>query len=226
MDAPENTIAAVEEAARRGARWLETDVRLTADGGLVIFHDETLDRTTTGTGHVARTTLTEIQALDAGSWFAPEFKGERVPDLPEFLQAILDCGLCLQLEFKENPGREEALVEGVAAVLIDQWPLGERGLLLSSFSEHCLHLASEALPEVPRAFATEFVPIDPVARLKRTGSQILHIQEAVASEAELQILSDAQIEFAVATVNDADRARFFLDHGATSVLSDIPDLLS
>ena len=223
--APENTIPAVERAAALGARWIETDVRLTADGGLVMVHDATLERTTSGTGPVARTPLEEIRALDAGAWFAPAFAGTRVPELPEFLAAVLDCGLSLQLEFKETAGREEELVAAVVAVLEARWPLGSRGLFLTSFSERCTRLAAAALPAVPRAHAVEFVPRDPVARLAEARCQILHSQAEVTTPEDCARLTAAGLEWAVATVNDAQTARRFLAAGATSILTDHADLL-
>ena len=200
--APENTIAAVRAAAENGARWIETDVRLTADGGLVMLHDAKLDRTTNGTGPVVGKTFAGIRALDAGSWFSPDFAGEQVPDLEGFLGAVLESGLSLQLELKENAGREDELVERVVATLKRLWPIGARGLFVSSFSERCMVLCAEALPEVPRALATEFVPVDPVRRLEEARCQILHTQARLTAENDLAALREADIEFAVATVND------------------------
>jgi glycerophosphoryl diester phosphodiesterase len=222
--APENTLAAVRMAASKGARWIETDVRLTADGGLVMIHDATLDRTTSGSGPVVTATLEAIRGFDAGGWFSPDFAGERVPDLESFLQAVVDTGLNLQLELKQNWGLEEPLVEAVVAVIRRVWPIGARGLYVSSFSERCMQLSAEALPEVPRALATEFVPVDPVRRLREARCQILHTQAVLTREPELVRLRDADIEFAVATVNDVETARRFLAAGATSVLTDRVDL--
>lgn len=222
--APENTLAAVRIAAEHGARWIETDVRLTRDGGLVMIHDRTLDRTTSGSGPVVAASLAEIRALDAGSWFSPQFAGEQVPDLDSFLNGVLDAGLNLQLELKENPGIEEALVDKVTETLRRIWPIGDRGLFVSSFSERCMRLCAEALPEVPRALATEFVPADPVRRLEEARCQILHTQAALTPASELARLRAADIEFAVATVNDAEQARAFVAGGATSVLTDSVDL--
>ena len=201
-DAPENTISAVALAARRGARWIETDVRLTADGGLVMIHDETLDRTTNGTGPVSDARFADIMTLDAGAWFAPAFAGEPVPDLATFLRACLDHGLALQLELKltEGSGQAEALVAAAVACLRAEWPIGERGLFLSSFSERALALTARALPDVPRAYATEAVPDDPAGAIARTGCQILHVQADFTHDVALARLAGSGIEFAVATV--------------------------
>ena len=85
-DRPGNTLAGVRRAAEAGADAAEVDVRTTKDGVLVCLHDDTVDRTTDGTGKVAGLTLTEIKQLDAGVKFDPKFKGERVPTLREVLQ--------------------------------------------------------------------------------------------------------------------------------------------
>ena len=222
--APENTLVAVEKASELGATWVETDVRITADGGLVMIHDTTLDRTTSGTGRVAYTPTSDILALDAGSWFGAAFSDVRVPTLRQFLECVLDCGLNLQLELKENSGLEEALVAAVIAELQATWPIGDRGLFLSSFSERCMRLCAQSLPDVPRAIATEFVPEDVAQRLRDTQCQIIHFQAACVTEARGSEMRDAGIEFAVATVNDPVAAKAFLDMGATTVLTDHADL--
>ncbi|MBN2292792.1 MAG: hypothetical protein JXM70_10225 [Pirellulales bacterium] len=82
---PENTLAAFKEAIRLGAHVIEFDVKGTKDHQMVLMHDPTVDRTTNGTGKVSNYTLAEIKQLDAGSWKAPQFAGERVPTLAEAL---------------------------------------------------------------------------------------------------------------------------------------------
>lgn len=82
---PENTLASFRHALDAGSDALECDVHLSADGHLVVLHDETLDRTTDGTGPVSAKTLAELRALDAGSRFDPAYAGERLPTLAEVL---------------------------------------------------------------------------------------------------------------------------------------------
>ena len=86
--APENTFAAADVALDRGAHLIELDVRESADGVLYVMHDQTLDRTTDGTGPIQHRTSAEIDALDAGRWFAPEFEGQRVPRLDAYLDHL------------------------------------------------------------------------------------------------------------------------------------------
>ncbi|MCS7313960.1 MAG: glycerophosphodiester phosphodiesterase family protein [Bryobacterales bacterium] len=109
--APENTLAAFRKAIELGADLIEFDVRETKDGHLVIMHDDTVDRTTDGEGRVSDLTLEQIKKLDAGSWFGPQFKGERVPTLEEALGTIKG-GAMPDVDFKA--GTPEKLVAAVA----------------------------------------------------------------------------------------------------------------
>lgn len=100
--APENTMAALEAAHRAGATECETDVALTADDVPVIIHDLTLDRTTSGKGRVRAMTLDELRRLDAGSWFSPNFAGERIPTLREYLDFAVTHNVGLVIEAKDH----------------------------------------------------------------------------------------------------------------------------
>jgi len=86
--APENTMSAFQTALTMGADAIEVDVQQTSDGNIIIIHDDTLDRTTNGTGKVAEKSYKELQSLDAGSWFNPKFSGERIPLLRDFFELI------------------------------------------------------------------------------------------------------------------------------------------
>ncbi len=85
-DCPENTMAAVSEAVESGADYSEIDVHQTQDGKIILMHDETLDRTTSGKGYVWDHTWEEIRGLDAGSWFGKDFAGEPVPSLEDIIR--------------------------------------------------------------------------------------------------------------------------------------------
>ena len=87
-NAPENTLPAFRRAWERGADGIELDVRLTADGQLVVHHDRRLGRTNGGSGLVSNAALAEIRALDSGGWFSPEFRGQTAPTLDEVFEAL------------------------------------------------------------------------------------------------------------------------------------------
>src|SRR5215469_17036325 len=113
--APENTMAAFRRAVDLGARFIETDLRITRDARVIAIHDSTLDRTTSGKGQVHLQTLAQIRTLDAGAWFAKDggsFAGERVPTLREILDFANERDIICYLEIKSGPawGVEHAVV--------------------------------------------------------------------------------------------------------------------
>jgi len=118
---PENTMAAFENVIARGVGVIEIDLRGTADGAVVVMHDETVDRTTDGTGDVTTLTLAEIKALDAGIYAGDAFAGQRVPTYEEVLQLAQQHGVMLLLDIKlsETLDREQIvrLTEQYEAVL-------------------------------------------------------------------------------------------------------------
>jgi glycerophosphoryl diester phosphodiesterase len=84
--APENTLAAFDLALQMGVRHIELDVHSSSDGHIVVIHDDTVDRTTNGSGPVTSHTLAGLRALDAGSWFGATFVGQRLPTFAEVLE--------------------------------------------------------------------------------------------------------------------------------------------
>lgn len=153
--APESTLPAYELAHEWGVDYLELDAQLTADGEVVIFHDNTLERTSNGEGHIHEHTLAELKALDTGSWFNeanPEQASEDFVGLPMLtLEELFDhFGHTTRyyIETKSphlNPGLEAALVERLEA-----YDMVEEGrVLVQSFAQESL-LKIEALnPEIP-----------------------------------------------------------------------------
>ncbi|MFQ5630785.1 MAG: glycerophosphodiester phosphodiesterase, partial [bacterium] len=86
--APENTLIAMQKAIELGAQMSELDVQQTADDALVLFHDDKLNRTSTGKGYLWEKSLAELQTLDAGSWYAKEFSGEPIPTLEQVIELV------------------------------------------------------------------------------------------------------------------------------------------
>ena len=105
---PENTMISFKGALELGLDQIETDVRITKDGELVLIHDALVDRTTDGTGEVRDYTFEELQKLDAGSWKDPAFTGARIPKLRDLFELVKDHPtITLDLELKEYPDRDE-----------------------------------------------------------------------------------------------------------------------
>jgi glycerophosphoryl diester phosphodiesterase len=129
---------AFRAAVEAGVDQVETDIRITADGALVLIHDATLERTTNGTGRVDAHTLPELRALDAGSFKGAEFAGCRIPTLDEFIAYVKPFeALTLDLELKEYPttGHEKVAYEVCDRVLaiVEENGLTDR-VVINTFS--------------------------------------------------------------------------------------------
>jgi glycerophosphoryl diester phosphodiesterase len=145
--APENTLASFELALAQGADAIELDTQLTADGQVVVFHDMVLDRTTDGTGRLTRKTLAELRSLDAGGFFSPEYRGEKIPLLEEVLETV-GKKLFMNIELKNYRTPGDELVPRVCE-LVKKCGLEAR-VIFSSFFPHNLTRAGALLPGVPR----------------------------------------------------------------------------
>jgi glycerophosphoryl diester phosphodiesterase len=160
--APEHTFAAYDLALRMGADSIEQDLQLTRDGVLVVLHDETLDRTARGpaencTGRVDAKTLAQIKTCDAGSWFSPEFAGERIPTLEEVFRRY-GKRTNYYVEVK-SPKTADRMEERLLA-LMDQYGLTRQAarrwqVLIQSFSAASLRRLHTLNPRLPlvRLFA-------------------------------------------------------------------------
>lgn len=114
LEAPENTLAAFQRAMELRADLIELDIHQTADGHIVVIHDETVARTTDGVRPVRAMTLEELSHLDAGSWFGQDFAGARIPTLLEVLELTQESiGLAIEIKAGSSryPGLEATLVQ-------------------------------------------------------------------------------------------------------------------
>jgi glycerophosphoryl diester phosphodiesterase len=147
--APENTLAAFRLALEMGADGFELDVMLSADGHLVVIHDDTVDRTTDGSGLVLQKTLAELKALDAGVRFATRFAGERIPTLQEVFDWVAGSHAFVNVEIKTDSLKGDGLEEKLVA-LSRRYGLGER-LLISSFNPFALWRMRRLAPDLSLA---------------------------------------------------------------------------
>ena len=147
---PENTMPAMRAAVEMGADGIETDVRMTRDGHLVLIHDRDVARTTNGQGFVDEMTLAEIRALDAGGWKDAAFQGEKIPTVEEFLDYIAPTNLLINWELKEYPGdlgERAYLCADKLAELILRYGLSERSVM-NSYSQKILEHIADKWPGV------------------------------------------------------------------------------
>ena len=222
--APENTLASLKKAAEAGATFVEIDVTLTRDSIAVIQHDSDVRRCTNGSGPVLLKSLEEVKTLDAGSWFAPEFKGEKIPTLKEAVETLKTLNLGLNLEIKPTIGWQIPTAKQVAKELLDYWP-EELPLLISSFGVECLIETHRHIPELPLGYLTSAIPPDWERRMADYGCASLHCERHYVNQDQVAAIRKAGYRVLVYTVNDPDEAKKLLDWGADAIITDFPDLM-
>ena len=220
-NAPENTLAAFRETARFGVTWVEVDVSLLCDGTAVLFHDDTLDRCTDGRGRLSDCTFADLERLDAGSWFAPEFTGERVPTLAQALAEAEALGLSLNLELKVHGQEGEALVDTVVRVFSDIGFPPDR-TFVSCFDHGLIKILCHLYPDLPRGLLFEA----PAQRWQETaehcGATSIIADHRQVGAAEIDAIRTAGCNAYVYTVNDPACAEALWDAGLTGVITDRP----
>lgn len=224
--APENTIVALRTGWQHGYRMFEFDIRLTADGKVVLMHDDTLERTTDGVGPLANRSWEEISGLDAGYWHSASMAGERVPDLDRAADWLLECGGFANIEIKSVRGRE--VETGVAAALaaIRCWAGVEPPPLLSSFSTDVLAAARQTAPELPRGLLFGRPPADCIAQALALGCVSLHVDWRAADAALLQAAHEAGLRLLCYTVNDPAEAQRLRELGLDGLITDSVDRIA
>jgi glycerophosphoryl diester phosphodiesterase len=145
--APENTLAAFELAIAQQADAVELDVKLSADGHVIVIHDATVDRTSNGHGKVGNMKLAELKALDAGSYFSPQYAGEKIPTLEDVFDAV-GRRTFINIELKNQKTRGEDLVQKVC-MLVKKHQM-QKHVMFSSFFPDALSKAHSYLSDVPR----------------------------------------------------------------------------
>lgn len=223
--APENTMAGFRLAATHKVSWIEFDVRLTKDNELVIFHDDTLERTTNGNGYVYEHNLTDLLALDAGSWFAPHFTGEKIPVFSEAFTEFLHLGLqCnIEMKFPPNPSAEhiEILAKKLCHIL-KNCGLIQPMPLISSFEWQALEWVRREFPEAPIGFLTEECSPQLIQEVAKTANAALHCHYLSLTTELLSLAHKAQVPILTYTVNEASVANHLFDQRVFGIFSDNP----
>jgi glycerophosphoryl diester phosphodiesterase len=211
---PENTLLAFRKALEAGASWLELDVQLSADGELVVIHDEFLDRTTSGQGAVARSSLSRLRQLDAGL-------GEKIPLLTEVLDlAAGRAGVNIELK-GAGTGEPVArlLNQGLAC---QRWQAAD--LLVSSLAAAEILPFAALLPAIrvaPIADAPEQPFWELAARLQAWS---VHVGQPAVTAALVEKARQQGRKLLVYTVNDQATLRSLQQLGVAGVFTDQPEL--
>lgn len=218
--APENTLSAFRLAKTLNAQWVEFDVMLSADGVAVVIHDETVDRTTNGTGRVRDLTCQQLQALDAGSWFEAGYAGERIPTLKEVILCLQELQLSANIEIKATVGEEEATVLKVLSDIKAYWAENSMPPLISSFSVPILRMVRQHAPQAQLGLLVDewFQDWETVCHeLQCVSVDVNH--EIVTPDIVSHIKTVSELLLCY-TVNSPEQAKELLSWGVDAVFSD------
>ena len=224
--APENTLPAFEAALQLGADGVELDVQYASDGALVIFHNDTLEKTSSGVGRVTAHTLSELRTLDAGSWFGPSFAGTRIPTLDEALE-LLKGKLLVNVELKVLGSLRSGMgADTVKAIrghnMTDQ-------VVISSFNPFALRQAKESGPEIECALLLAhdlpgWMRWGVTQRYSRADG--LHPDFGMVDEAYVAHTRKLGLPVRVWTVDDEAEMRRLIALGVDAIITNVPDVLA
>jgi glycerophosphoryl diester phosphodiesterase len=217
--APENTLAAFEKAVQDGADGIELDVRLSADGELVVMHDAAFDRVTQGQDHrrVAELPYEEIRRIDVGN-------GERAPRLSEVLGFARARHLRVNVEMKHGVPQRLALAHATARQLSAVDPY--LPIIVSSFDPLILATFATLVPRMPRALLVHRSKWSTLAL--ETGMAWrdgLHVERTLTRDATIQRLLRQGLLLNVWTVNDVREAQDLAAMGVDGIITDVPGLV-
>ncbi len=209
--APENTLVSFREARRRGAPWVEIDVKLTADRVPIVMHDASLKRTMGVDRLVAETRRSELPV--------------DVPTFEEAIACFAELGLGCNVEIKPCEGREAETAQVAVATLRRCWPASLPAPLLSSFKRASLVAAREAAPEFARAILLGEIERNWRERADEVGAAGVNTDGTKLTVAQAAEIRKAGYALSVYTINDGDMARALVGMGADCVITDVPDVV-
>jgi glycerophosphoryl diester phosphodiesterase len=215
-------MASFRRAVELGATFIETDLRLSHDARFVALHDATLDRTTNGRGMVRDFTLAQLRGLDAGSWYAPEFAGERIPTLEEILTFAREADVVFYLEVKHDAaawGVHHGLATALRAA-----KEAARTVVIS--------FEPRILENLRRLDATQLTGLlfeqplaDPVEAALKVGARQLAPRADLVTPELIAAARDAGMQVVTWTVNEPEQMRALAALGVNGIMTNYPDRL-
>lgn len=225
--APQNTIAAFEKALEFNVDGFENDVHLTKDGEIVICHNYEIDRTSNGNGKISDMTLDEIRSYDFGSYFSPEFAGEKIPTLDEFLEVSRNLEI-VNIEVKTPEVPNDLVKKTLDRVKAFNM---ESQVVMSGFSKELMMQSKEICPEVRTAFLydmssadLEAVSEEPVEFCKKYNFDILHPMLFFITPELITKCHSAGIKVNAWTVNVKEGMEQLEALGVDGIITDVPEI--
>ncbi len=218
-EAPENTKSSFQQAFDLNVDFIELDVQLTSDGVVVVFHDDTILRTTNSTldNRIIDHTLKEIKQFDAGKWFGSSYAKEEIPTLEEVLD-MRRGSTSIMIELKPESGTERDLAMKVGHILADRNET--KGIMIGSFNLDSLMVIKENFPDYPLISICE--EPEEVEQAKLFPSEYIAMDGYLVSENVIAEMTKAGKKVWVFTVNSPALARALTQWGANGLITDNP----
>ncbi len=225
---PENTLASVRAAIDLGVPMVEVDVHLTADDEVVVIHDRTLQRTTTGNGAVRAYLLSELRAYDAGSWFDPAFADERIPTLREILSLTpRDRGLNVEIKsYRFHDIDPDHLASRVTSVVREAGDMGR--VLFTSFDHSILAAVRRKESGASIGFLNGWMRSllrHPLRLTRELDADVFICARQEFRQSYLEEAHAGGVSVFVYTVNDPQEAQRLSNAGVDGIITDVADRL-
>lgn len=222
--APENTLAAYEAAAIAGVDMIEIDIHLNAEGEVVVIHDDSVDRTTDGSGLISDLNTVEVARLDAGSWFSPHYAGQQVPMFADVIDLALRFPEVHWLvEFKgtwSSDGVARVGAQLAEAELTDS-------MLLQSFDVQTMEALAKVLPQYRRGLLVGIVEDSTFELAKSLGVMCVNpaLRYVAVVPERVKELQNAGFDVMAWTANEYADWDVLVDAGVNGIITDRPDRL-
>jgi glycerophosphoryl diester phosphodiesterase len=221
--APENTRVSILKGLELGCDGFEVDVQLAGSGEVVVFHDFTLERTTSGKGSLRDTDLSDLRKLDLGSSFSEEFKGEKIMTLEELLRIVPENKI-LNIEIKVRYDEANKIEDKIVDIL-KKAGRTEGQIIISSFSHRIIKEINKLEPDLKTGLLLTAGILDIENYIKTNDLKIysVHTYGEFTGRKMVKKMNDIGIKTYIWTVNSAEEAKMLKDFGVTGIITNYPD---
>ena len=217
--APENTMSAMLRAIKEGSDFSELDVQETSDGVIILLHDHTLQRTSGIEKNIWEMEFANLDGIDVGSWFAPEFTDEPIPTLEAVIDSVRG-KMKLNIELKMN-GHEKMLEERVLEIV--EKKEFSNDCIFTSFKFEAIDKVKKLNPGIKAGYIFSKMPerVD----VFKANVDLLSVKYEIVDQEFVEKAHANNKEVHVWTVNEPEEMKRLIEIGVDSIITDRPDIL-
>lgn len=218
--APENTISAMNKAIEMNSDFSELDVQETADGVIILLHDNTLERTAGVNKNIWELNYDDLSDYEVGAWFDEKYKGEAIPTLQEVVEMVKG-KMKINIELKTN-GHEKQLADLTVKVVKEN--KFETDCIFTSFDFSQADRVKEIDPSLKAGYIFSTFPEN--VDVFKSGIDVLSVHYKLVDESFMEKANANKKEVHVWTVNEEDEMKRMIDLGVASIITNYPDRLA